>query len=284
MIRGFADWVQYVSAGTLKRIPIDLVTNEFAFSFAPEGWNYFRSIVAEYEKNPGVDPESSTFFRFFLDDRVQSVRYLNDLLFLHDPDRRARGFKFYLGTYPWGDNVGGGPWGHHFDAVSGRNSRDLYGYRRNIWYQPGDMHPVELEWKKTVKMYETLRSSRYRPFRHRDLLEITLLVRRDGALRAVRYNGQHRFSILSHLGHKRVTALIPSARSMTESLATFPTQTDLPKIVHAHEIIVHETDVENWHYVKHGFCTPHDALEIFHAFFELNGRERIAHLGLPSVY
>jgi hypothetical protein len=71
---------------------------------------------------------------------------------------------------------------------------------------------------------------------------------------------------------------------MTESLATFPTQTNLPKVVYDHEIIVRETEVENWYYVKHGFCTPEDALEIFHAFFELNGRERIAYLGLPTGY
>jgi len=71
---------------------------------------------------------------------------------------------------------------------------------------------------------------------------------------------------------------------MTESLATFPTVTDLPKIVYAHEVIVRETDVERWHYVKQGLCTPDEALDIFHAFFELNGRERITSLGLPSVY
>ena len=283
-IRSVADSVRYVSAGTLKRLPFESITNEFAFSFAAGGWNYFRSLVAEYEKDPNIDLDKTTFFRFFQHERVKSVRYLNDLLFLHDPERQRRGFKFYLGTYPWGDNVGGGPWGHYHDSLTGKNTRDLYGYRNNIWYQPGDRRPIELEWSKTVQLYESLKGNRYSPFRYRDLPEVTLLVRRDGVIRAMRYNGQHRMSILSQLGHRKITALVPSARSMTESLATFPTVTDLPKIVYAHEVIVRETDVERWHYVKQGLCTPDEALDIFHAFFELNGRERITSLGLPSVY
>jgi len=120
--------------------------------------------------------------------------------------------------------------------------------------------------------------------RHRDLPEVTLLLRRDGAIRAVRYNGQHRLSILSHLGHKKVTALVPSSQAINESLKTWETFSHLPKVVYDNEIVVRETDVEQWHYVKQGLCTAGQALEIFHAFFELNGRERIRYLGIPSVY
>jgi len=283
-ISSFAVWGRYLSTGTLKRLPIDLVTNEFGFSFSPAGWNYFRAAVAEYEANPGVDLEQSTFFRFFQHEEIRSVRYLNDLLFLHDPALRTRGFKFYLGTYPWSDHVGGGPWGHHFDAVSGKSTRDLYGFRQNIWYQPGDPRPIELEWKKTIQLYESLKISRYRPFRQRDLPELTLLVRRDGAIRAVRYNGQHRLSIVSHFGHRKVTGLIPSADSINESLKTWTSFSDLPKVVHDGEVMVCESDFENWPYVKRGLCTADEALRIFHAFFELNGRERIQYLGIPSVY
>src|SRR6185436_10128298 len=123
-------------SGRVKRIPMEFLTNEFAFSFGSSGWNYFRALVAEYEKDSSIELQDSTFFKFFQDERVRSVRYLNDLLFLHDPEKRSRksGFKFYLGTYPWGDHVAGGPWGHYFDAIEGQSTRDLYGYRGNIWY------------------------------------------------------------------------------------------------------------------------------------------------------
>jgi hypothetical protein len=283
-IRSVARWGRYLSTGTLKRIPMDLVTNEFAFSFAPDGWNYFRAIVAEYDNDPAIELADSVFFRFFHDERIRSVRYLNDLLFLHDPRRRARQeFNFYLGTYPWGDHVGGGPWGHHHDVVEGADTQDLYGYRRNIWYRPGDDHPLEIEWRQTLALYRSIRK-RYSPVRYGSLPEVTLLVRRDGAMRAVRYNGQHRLAILSHLGYERVTALVPSAASVNESLTTWSSCSRFPKVVDEDEIVVREANVDNWQYVKRGLCSAAQALEIFHAFFELNGRERIAYLGLPPAY
>jgi hypothetical protein len=160
----------------------------------------------------------------------------------------------------------------------------LYGYRANIWYEPGDKYPIELEWKKTVGLYESVKESRYQPLRHRDLPEVTLLIRRDGAVRAVRYNGQHRLSILSHLGHKRVTAFVPSARAINDSLKTWTSFSHLPKIVYPNEIVVREADVREWPYVKQGLCTVDQALEIFNAFFELNGRERVRYLEIPHVY
>ncbi len=48
--------------------------------------------------------------------------------------------------------------------------------------------------------------------------------------------------------------------------------------------VVHEAELDQWYYVKHGRCTPEHALEIFYAFFELGGRERIRYLGLPPGY
>jgi len=288
LLRSLPSWVptcQSALAGRLKRIPMKWITNEFAFSFAPEGWNYFRALVAEYDRDDNLALENSTFFRFFQHEQVKSMRYLNDVLFLHDPDRRSRaeGFKFYLGTYPWGDHVGGGPWGYYYDQVEKKTTRDLYGYRCNLWYQPGDRRPLEMEWTKTIGLYQSLKS-RYRPLLAGDLPEVTLLLRRNGEMRAVRYNGQHRLAVLSHLGYRKVTALVPSVCSITESLASWPTVSPLPKVIHEHEVVVREDEVAKWHYVKEGLCTRDQALEIFHAFFDLNGRERITHLGLPTVY
>ena len=48
--------------------------------------------------------------------------------------------------------------------------------------------------------------------------------------------------------------------------------------------MVEEANVAEWYYVKNGLCTARYALDIFHAFFDLNGRERIRSLGLPTVY
>lgn len=251
----------------MKRIPTRLITDEFAFSLATEGWHYFRSLVAEYERDNDIPPQNTTFFRFFEDERVRAVRYLNDLLFLHDPAKRENGFRFYFGTYPWGDwwtndsIVGGNPWGHHYDRMEGKMTRDLYGYRRNPWYQPGDRYALDCEWNQTIRLYHSIQGGYY-PFRYRSLPGVVLLVRRDGEIRAIRCKGHHRLSILSHLGHKNVTVVIPS-----DSIG-----------------MVRESEVGNWYYVKHKLCTAEQALKIFHAYFDLNGRERIEYLNLPPVY
>jgi hypothetical protein len=272
-------------SGRLRRIPFELITNEFGFSFAPDGWNYLRALVAEYDRDPHIRLEESTFWRFFQHERVRSVRYLNDLLFLHDDERRTRSgeLRFYLGTYPWGDHVSGGPWGIEYDRVEGGTTRDIYGDSRNPWYEPGARRPLELEWQTTIATYDSVRRS-YRPWLHRSVPRVTLLVRRDGELRAVRYDGQHRLASLAHLGRTALSVVVPSARAISAELATWPTASHAPKVVNEGDVVVHEDDVEDWYYVREGLCSAEQALEIFNAFFELDGSERLAALELPRSY
>jgi len=231
------------------------------------GWNYFRALLAEYDRKPNLQLEESGFYNFFQHPRVRAVRTLNEILFLHDPERACAGKQFYLGTYPWGhwsrvaSQVGGKPYGVYYDLVEGRITRDLWGYRRNPWYEPGDPYPLRIEWDQTLALYRSIKTG-YRPFWNGSLPEVTLMVRRDGEMRAVRYNGQHRLAILGHLGRQE---LMVTAGSQSLGL-------------------VREEDVENWYYVQNKYCTPEEALSIFHAFFELNGRERIRSLGLPQMY
>jgi hypothetical protein len=256
-------------AGRVRRIPMECVMDEYAFSLGSQGWHYFRALLAEYDRDPDIPLDNTTFYRFFRDERIRSLRYLDDLLFLHDPAKRARntGFKFYFGTYPWGDFwtryavVGGKPWGYHYDVTEGRETRDLYGYRQNIWYEPGDTHPLAFEWQHTIKLYHRLKRG-YFPGLYGSFPEVVLLIRTDGDMRAVRCEGHHRLSVLSHLGRDRVTVSIPST-----SLS-----------------VIRESEVEQWYYVRNGRCSAEHALDIFTAFFELNGRERLEYLGLPPVY
>jgi hypothetical protein len=250
-------------------MPTRLIVDEHAFSLAPDGWHYYRALVAEHEKRPEIDLQGSLFFRFFQDERVRSVRYLDDLLFFHDPEKRScpQGREFYLGTYPWGgwsaseNLVGGLPFGHHYDRLENKSTRDLWGYGRNPWYEPSDRYPLEVEWSLTTKLYHSIKRG-YHPLRYRNFPDVTLLIRRNGEMRGVMGNGHHRLAILAHLGRDKVTATLP------------------PDWVG----VVKETEVDQWYYVKNGCCSRERALEIFGAFFELNGRERIEYLGLPTVY
>ena len=250
-------------------IPTNLITNEYAFSFGDSGWHYFRDILAVYEQNPKMTMCDSTFFHFFQHERIRSVRYLNDLLFLHDANGRSQSnaYDFYLGTYPWGewdkidDKTGGVAWGHHHDHVEGKMTRDLHGYRRNPWHQPGNDYPLEIEWNQTIHVHHSMKLG-YRPAFYGSYPEVVLLVRRDGEMRAVVSQGQHRVSSLSHLGRTKLVVMVKR-----DSMKT-----------------IHEDDVQDWYYVRNGLCTQEQALRIFNAFFELDGRERVKYLELSTSY
>jgi hypothetical protein len=254
----------------LIKVPTKLVTDEFAFSLSREGWNFYRDLVTECAKKNDVNLESTTFFKFFQTKQLGSVCYLNDLLFMHDPERRERscqnGFKFYLGTYPWGgwskaeSCIGGTPFGHHYDRIEEKMTKDLWGYGRNPFYEPKDRYTLECELKVMKNLYHSLRKG-YQPRKY-GFPGVTLLVRRNGEIRAVMVGGHHRLSILSHLGYKKLTVLLHS--SCIEK--------------------VYESEVEQWYYVSRGICSSAQALEIFNAYFDLNGRERLSYLGLTSVY
>ncbi len=256
-------------AGRLIDIPMQLATDEHAFSLASDGWNFYRALAAEYARNPEITLDQTVFYRFFRHERVRSVGCLDDLLFLHEPDR-ARSEdepRFALGTYPWGgwsraaQLAGGAPFGREYDQAEGTNTRDPFGDGPHPWYDPGEMDQLEHEWRLTRRLYHALEKG-YHPLRHRGYPGVTLLVRRNGERRAVMGNGHHRMAILSHLGHASLRVMLPLDWSG----------------------VVAEGEVHDWFHVRLGHCSRERALEIFNAFFECNGRERIEHLGLPTVY
>ena len=199
-------------SGKLITLPMSVITDEFAFSLSPEGWNYYRSLIAEYDKNPEIALESSSFFRFFQDERINTVRYLNDILFIHQPQKGSsqNAFNFYLGTYPWGgltkaDSLEGGkPFGWHYDHMENKRTRDQWGHRRSLWYKPNERSTLEYEWIYTIQNYDAIKGG-YRPLVHGFFPSVALLIRRNGAIRAVVVDGHHRLSCLSHLGFDRIT-------------------------------------------------------------------------------
>ncbi len=249
--------------GQLINIPLCLITDEFAFSLDADGWNYYRALLADYANNPIVPLEATTFFRFFQHACINAIRYLEDVLFFHEPQRASaeNRFRFYLGAYPWGglteaaSLVGGEPFGWYYDRLESRSTRDLWGYGKTLWYQPNDRYTLECEWALTTKQFRGLQHG-YHPWLHLAMPTVTMLVRADGQRRAIMVDGHHRLSVLSYLGYNRVTV----------------------EVVHR----VAEADVDQWYYVKRGDCSRQHALEIFNAFFRLNGRERAAYLELEE--
>jgi len=241
-------------------IPTDLITDEFAFSLEPNGWNYYCSLIEDYKRNPNTNLESTLYYKFFQDERIKSIAYLNDILFFSLPNTKSINieYKFYLGTWPWGGMTeiesleGGTPFGIHYDHNEGKTTRDLWGYGRTLWYEPGERYTLEYEMDLTTKTYNALKKG-YHPLYYNSFPSITLLIRIDGQMRALMYDGHHRLTALKVLGYKKL----------------------MVEVAH----VVKETEVEDWYYVRNGYCTKEEALEIFNAFFELNGKERLIYLG-----
>jgi hypothetical protein len=241
-----------------------IMTDEFAFALSPEGWNYYCDLLSEYQRDPGIALHRTRFFRFFQSELVRSVRYLNDLLYLHDSERRSRetDFKFYLGTWPWGGLtiaqtfVGGTPFGWYYDQVEGKLTASLWGYGRNLWYRPGDPYTLEFEWNLMRKQYQSLKRGYY-PLLRLSFPSVTLLVRSDGEKRGIIVDGHHRLAILRCLEYDQLTVEVVQ--------------------------VVEEAQVDGWYYVKRGDCTRKQALEIFNAFFVINGSERRGCLDLDRT-
>lgn len=246
--------------GRFIELPFSKITDEFGFSLAPNGWNFFCSLLEDYDRNPNVSWDETTLAAFFKSQEINSAKSLNDILFFHDSQKNAQQeYHFYIGTWPWGgmtpgdSKKGGTPFGWYYDQKENKMTKELWGYGRNLWYEPRDQYTIEFEMKHTLDLYPVIKKG-FNPWKYLDFPSVTLLIRKDGEKLGVIVDGHHRLSILGHLKYKKVNVIIRQ--------------------------IIRETEVDQWYYVKKGFCKKEQALEIFHAFFTLNGQERIQHLGL----
>jgi hypothetical protein len=247
-----------VARGQLTRVPIEQITDEFAFALSGHGWNRYSAVLESHDAEPGASLESTDFHRFFNDEQVNAVRDLNDLLSLSDnPGRYNEIAQFWLGEYPWGGLIGpepartGAPYGWAYDEAENTDTSELWGKGRNLWYRPNDEYTVRTEWRRIIELYESMKH-RYSPLKARGFPRVTLFVRRDGDRRAVIVDGHHRLAILAHLGAEQATVEV--------------------------DAVVREADVADWPSVLTGYCSPEEALVIFHSFFELDGSERFSHV------
>ena len=253
------DAIRYLNSslqGKLTNVPLSIMSDEFGFALDSSGWNFYNDLLSERFHNPDIPLKNTRFFHFFNHPKINSIQYFDELLFLHDPyyQESAGSRRFYLGTYPWGgltkadSAVGGIPFGWFYDENEDKDTKSLWGYGRNLWYQPCDQFTLEEEDKVTQKVYESLTQGYY-PYLYCSFPSVAMLIRNDSEKRALILDGHHRLSALSFLGYQNIKVEI------TEEIK--------------------ESEVDRWFYVQQGDCTKKRALEIFYAFFEINGRERV---------
>ncbi len=240
----------------LVRIPMDRITDEFAFSLSVGGWHPFVQALRDHDRRPDLPPGETLFGKFFLAPEVNAARTLNDVL---DLSTQPLGLgllpPFWLGTYPWGGLSAGyigrtGPafgWAH--DQAEGVDTADLWGHGRTLWYRPDNRHTIGNEHRLTIELYHSMRRQ-YSPLRARGFPRVTVLERPDGEQRALIVDGHHRLAVLAHLGVRTVTVEIEATVTMDRA--------------------------EGWDHVRAGRCSVAEAQRFFDAFFTLDGSERLA--------
>jgi hypothetical protein len=253
----------HAARGNIQCMLISEITDEFAFSFGPTGWNYLRALAQSHDDTNDRERRYAQFEMFFQHAIINAVRHLEDLLFLHVPDTRAAlgDGGHYLGTYPWGGLTrhdtrnGGVPFGWFYDEQEQADTRELWGYGSNLWYRPSDAYTIAAERDRSRCQKADLQNG-FHPWRRLSFPTVARLERSDGAYRGVVVDGHHRMACLGLMGYR-----------------------DVPVIVTE---IVREADIDDWYYVKRGRCSRDRALAVFNAFFELDGSERFAALELPK--
>jgi len=108
---------------------------------------------------------------------------------------------------------------------------------------------IQSEYKSTVSLYESIRSSGYKMLSKRSLIGGTFLINRFGERRFVVLQGNHRMSVLSSLGYKNVFVY-----TMT-----------------GYHDYIYESSVDQWRMVREGKCSRSQALRLFSSFFSEQG-------------
>ncbi|WP_327648345.1 MULTISPECIES: hypothetical protein [unclassified Aurantimonas] len=142
--------------------------------------------------------------------------------------------EFPLFTYPWGT----------FRKHEVRSSKDT---RTSRFCGPSSESSILEEFKSTCALYTQLRESGYNPYRYpNSFIGGTWLESLSGEREFVVLQGNHRVSCLASLGH-----------------ASFEVRP-----LRGHHWIIRERDVERWAWVRQGWTSTNEALQVFRCFFQ----------------
>jgi hypothetical protein len=213
------------------------------FPFGRRGWHYLVELLREHAARPGLRLEDSILFRFH--QRFQPAGMAEALL----PAETTTRFRPPLGILPWGS----------FQSAWSPAAPLAKDWRRSRFCGPSPLEVVRDEFERACAVYESLRASGYDPWRH-TFAGGVVLRRRDGALRYVVLQGNHRLAALAFLG-------VPAV--LSRGLAGYHT-------------LIDEREVERWWFVRSGECSAPDARAYLDAYFTSDGRGQARRFGLAE--
>jgi hypothetical protein len=230
--------------GNLVSVPLNLCTNQTAFSYGNQGWHWIQDLANEVMFKPNIPMEETRFYQFFqhvqCNSYTQAMTFFNVSLMENLP-------RIPFGSFPWG----------HFDREVVIDpdkffdtSKDLF-----LWFETGPAidDALRKEFDRTVTLLTSIKLNRYNlSFSKFQFPSVAILKNKSGKVRFLNADGAHRFAVLSALGYDRVVVrLIPER---------------YPPIL--------EEDIEMWPFVQSGLISKIHASMLFQLYFTLDGSER----------
>jgi hypothetical protein len=177
---------------------------------------------------------------------------------------------------------------HSFDGTIGRASGSAIGGMYFTPWEEGRVRPLERflrsgragptppEYLDSIveRLYQVSSNIRADGFhqlrRPGRILRIYTLVSESGATKHVVRDGNHRASVLSHLGVEGVLACYESTHFHLSAARRLVRRTAAPEQLYLD--IVHETDAAAWPHVRNGDVNEKAAREFFNAVFNRSGK------------
>ena len=111
-------------------MPLDICTNQYAFSYGNRGWHYWRSLVTEVRKWPEIPIEHTYCYRFVQQCRAHTY---TELMAFHNQELVDRLTKLPFGSYPWGDLHGL----TKIDPTRFLDKKDVRRTQNFMWFERG---------------------------------------------------------------------------------------------------------------------------------------------------
>ncbi len=198
----------------------------FGSNFGKSGWNHIKQTLEEYDSNNQIKAKDTTLWKFLKEFKPRNI------LEVAGVDTKK---EFDLFTYPWSS----------FTKNSLKKSPLL-----SRFCGPSTDEFIEEEFKRIIALYKKLKKEGYKPYTYpNSFIYGTWLTSMSGASRFVVLQGNHRMSILSHLGYVKVK--VRTHKSYLKNIS--------------------ESDLESWEFVKSGDYSSDEALHVFNLFFQNNG-------------
>lgn len=165
-----------------RTVPIEQITNIFACNFGIKGWHPIVETLKEYQQNPQISFRDTTLYRYHK--QFTPLNTSQALLEINDD-------FLPLFVYPWGAFTHKTP-----SNKSAQTSR---------FCGPSSDPFIEEEFQRIISLFESIKTSGYRPWRHhQNQITGTFLFDDQGNRRFVVMQGNHRVAVLATLGWSNI--------------------------------------------------------------------------------